>query len=346
MHSLSTFLVCLLVVLVLLLTGKQLLSVSPGSLFSAADVELQGCTPLASEGATHVGNSVSQFNPNRLCYENQYIQSLNSSISEIAERMDQWLNEETSIEKRLRADPESVTHTHKRFEAFQAMAECNKTCLGGRCGADTSKQICGIESLKAPCVVYSIGGNNKWQFEQGVLEHTPCHVHTFDCTGGISRFNVPSHERLHFHYICLGDKNKPASETMGEIWTLDKMQTSLNHSRIDLLKMDIEGYEWPIFYDWPLLTEITSPNHVLPMQVAVEIHYQTQMKELAAETLEDYKFVTDMVHLHSRLLKMGYATAVYDANESCKHCVELSLVRIRCPSPPLLHESQSLCQDC
>jgi hypothetical protein len=284
--------------------------------------------------------SMSRFNfdPDRLCMENPYIPSLNSSLAEVAKRMDKWLDEETSIEKMLRADPDSTEHTHKRFEAFQAMAQCNKTCVGGQCGSDASKQVCGLDSLQAPCIVYSIGSNNNWSFENDVLRKTSCEVHTFDCTGDRSRFKVPSHERLHFHYACLGAKNKPArGKEFGDFWTLDKIQTSLNHSRIDLLKMDTEGYEWPIFHDWPLLTEIKSPSHVLPMQVLVEIHYKSQMKELAADT-SDFKFVTDMVQLQSRLLKMGYATVVYDPNSFCKHCVELSLMRIRCLSPLFTNE--------
>lgn len=270
------------------------------------------------------------FDPNRFCLENTYIPSLDSNISEIANRMDHWLSEETLIEKNLLADPESTAHTHTRFDAFQAMTGCEKTCVGGACRADTSKQICGLVNLKPPCTIYSIGGNNQWEFELDILQKTSCQVHTFDCTGDVSRFKVPTDDRLHFHYICLGARNTPAGNGMGEIWTLDKIQTTLNHTQVDLLKMDIEGYEWPILHEWPVLTDITSPTRILPMQILIEIHYRTQMKELSNNKMADFKFPTDMVRLQSRLLRMGYVTAIHDPNKSCLHCLELSLVRIRC----------------
>ena len=87
--------------------------------------------------------------------------------------------------------PASRENTHKRFDAFAVMGKgCEQQCIGGSCRQDTSKITYGVtENMVAPCVVYSIGGNNEWQFEQGILDHTPCDVHTFDCTGPITRFD-------------------------------------------------------------------------------------------------------------------------------------------------------------
>ena len=88
--------------------------------------------------------------------------------------------------------PASRQHTHRRFDAFAVMGKgCEQQCIGGSCRQYTSKITCGVtqENMVAPCVVYSIGGNNQWQFEQGILDHTPCDVHTFDCTGPITRFD-------------------------------------------------------------------------------------------------------------------------------------------------------------
>ena len=52
--------------------------------------------------------------------------------------------------------------------------------MGGECGADDSKMVCGLDLLKAPCVVYSVGGNNMWSFELDILANTECEVHTLD----------------------------------------------------------------------------------------------------------------------------------------------------------------------
>ena len=104
--------------------------------------------------------------------------------------------------------PASRQHNHKRFDAFAVMGQgCDQQCIGGACRQDTSKITCGVthDNMVAPCVVYSIGGNNQWQFEQGILDHTPCDVHTFDCTGPITRFDkkpntVRGQNKTHQHH--------------------------------------------------------------------------------------------------------------------------------------------------
>ena len=220
------------------------------------------------------------------------------------------------------------------------MGGCTQNCIGGPCRNDKSKITCGVnkEVMEAPCVVYSIGSNNQWQFELDVLAKTPCEVHTFDCTGPKERFKKPDNDRSHFHHVCLGTKNvdAPAPEDRGavhgEFWTLSKMQQTLKHTQIDLFKADIEGYEFPMFEAWPILTEISAATAVLPMQVLVEIHYQTQMPELSWHKRVDWKFSNDMVNLQERFLKMGYVVVVRDDNAMCRHCTELTLVRIRCPA--------------
>ena len=95
------------------------------------------------------------------------------------------------------------------------------------------------------CLIYSIGGNNQWQFENAMLELTKCEVHTFDCTGEIDRFHVPKNDRLHFHHICLGAKPAiglgeacpPGNQLCGDTMTLEQMQKQFKHDKIDLLKM-------------------------------------------------------------------------------------------------------------
>ena len=161
------------------------------------------------------------------------------------------------------------------------MTKCSDvSCVGGKCSEDDSKIICGIQQLKQNgCVIYSIGGNNEWQFELELLQKTPCDIHTFDCTGPISRFQVPPNPRLHFHHVCLGTQFQPKKTNCprinmacGEMWTLHDMQRRLKHDRIDLLKMDIEGWEWPLIESWP--DSYSSPQEaeqvILPMQILVE----------------------------------------------------------------------------
>ena len=279
------------------------------------------------------------LDPNRPCWQNQYAKSLSLPLEGYGRLADEWIDRRVEIEKNLTGLGQK--HNHDRFGAFRTMGSCNSTCIGGLCRRDVSKIACGVDrgSMQAPCVVYSVGGNNQWEFEKDVLEKTPWKVHTFDCTGDETRFKVPEGygDRLKFHYVCLGTKNMDANKNAApgsrysEFWTLEKIQKTLGHNRINLFKVDIERYEFPMFESWPTLSDSRSPGTVLPMQVLVEVHYKTHMPELSVNRRIDWKFGTDMINLQSRFLKMGYAVVVRDDNRRCPHCTELTLVRVRCP---------------
>ena len=115
------------------------------------------------------------------------------------------------------------------------------------------------------------------------------------------------------------------------------MQRSLGHKRIDLFKIDIEGYEWPLFESWPELSDSHSPDVVLPFQILVEIHYQSGFDDLrnpGTARRSDFRFGRDMVNLQAHLLRMGYVVVERDDNQACLHCTELTLIRARCHSTP------------
>jgi hypothetical protein len=280
------------------------------------------------------------------CRENPYAASFHSSLDSIRSKADTWLeNIDSHLQK---ANQENMkAHNWDRFSFFDVMAECDTACVGAACKADLSKIVCGLEKLQTEeqCVVYSIGGNNHWEFELGILEKTPCEVHTFDCTGNITRFHKPTHPRLSFHHICLGAEHVPYDQYQkcsegqgicGDILTLYQIQIMLGHKRIDLFKIDIEGYEWPIFESWPELSDAKqAADMILPMQILVEVHYRTQMPALwppghQGKWRRDFKSAEDTVKLQEHLLKAGYAVAVRDNNRQCRHCTELTLVRYQC----------------
>ena len=98
-----------------------------------------------------------------------------------------------------------------------------------------------------------------------------------------------------------------------------------------MLKLDIEGYEWPIFESWPELANLEASSKVaLPMQLLVEVHYRTQMHELWPEIGVIFKDEIDIVELQAHLLRMGYVVANRDDNAECLHCTELTLLRHKC----------------
>jgi len=296
----------------------------------------------STEGAKQIAASVEDdTNPRRLCVENPYQSSFSDSLEVIAQRADAWLD--TLTDKRLEAQKSVYGHIdHARFFPFNdtSITACARECVGGACSSDESKIVCGLSELQKErqCIIYSIGGNNQWDFEIDLLQRTTCEIHTFDCTGPSTRFQKPSHDRLKFHHVCLGTEHEdaPANCTgrfhkCGATWTLLEMQLMLGHDRIDLLKMDIETFEWPILLSWPLLLEEKdwSRDVTLPMQVLVEIHYWTHITE-RRRTGKKYKSAIEMVDLQARFLQMGYVVAVRDDNPKCTHCTELTLVRYRC----------------
>jgi len=226
------------------------------------------------------------------CHANPYHNALTTSLENVSAQIHHWLDHERTLFGARALDPKYRSHTHSRFFPFVPMAPCKEEhleCVGGKCGTDLAKTLCGLqEHLETrrttdsdsaiPCVIYSIGGNNLWGFELDLLKRTPCEIHTFDCTGERERFQVPENTtRIHFHHVCLtayskNGKYEPDGNMIGESWTLLEMQQKLGHSRIDVLKVDIEGWEWPLFHSWPELDHIRqSEQMLLPMQIAVEV---------------------------------------------------------------------------
>jgi hypothetical protein len=287
--------------------------------------------------------------PYRICSQNPYRGAINEPFDVVASRVDAWLsNISAAMERANDSWMFDINSKHLRFFPFEEMASCKKTsvsCIGGQCRDDESKIICGVDELKEDgCVIYSIGGDNRWAFEKDALRKTPCEIHTFDCTGSISRFRKPTHDRLHFHHVCLGAKSAAAPKECGgkdticgEVWTLLETQRNLKHSRVDLLKMDIEGYEWPIFESWPELADKNvSEQTLLPMQILVEVHYHTLFQDLwkhynVSGSTGYFRLPPDFVTFQAHLLKIGYVVVIRDDNKYCGHCTELTLLRVGCP---------------
>jgi len=257
-----------------------------------------------------------------ICKRNPFLASIKLSETEMLSKYDSLVKQTAWDREQITLDPQTK-HNHNRFRPFHTAVDCNPTCVGGECGSDTSKIVCGLNTLRSPCVVYSIGSNNDWSFELGVLKSTSCEVHTFDCTGDRSRFKVPPSNRLFFHYECLGtssDKN---------FYTLDQLAERHSHKQIDLLKMDIEGFEFDAFDSILSSADLFSA----PMQILVEVHYRSQMGfpgTVVNGRVVDWKHEIDLFNLNLSLLKAGYIVANRDDNVRCPHCSELTLLRLLC----------------
>merc|ERR1712129_96348 len=102
----------------------------------------------------------------------------------------------------------------------------------------------------------------------------------------------------------------------GELSTLEEVQHRLGHSEVDLLKMDVEGWEWPVFDK-----EEVGDTGSMPMQVFVEVHYAWRNKMRDVVQGRPMVSAVDVARVQGNLIKMGYAVTNRDDNPVCMDCV-------------------------
>ena len=210
-----------------------------------------------------------------------------------------------------------------------------------------SKRACGLQYLAAPCTVLSIGSNGQWAFEEDIVRKTRCHVDVFDCTVH-PLVEVPAKiaSRVTLHRTCLGSPPRtqrdfflhvPRDRAGNTNWRARQWRRGhgkhaftdyagvLSRSRLSagqrpaLLKMDIEGYEWDV------LANITHhPN--APMQIAVELHFQTMMPPLPWFGV--FKSPAEILALGNMLRRSGYMLVARDDSTACRWCTETLWVKV------------------
>ena len=134
---------------------------------------------------------------------------------------------------------------------YQENAEPSYTCLfEERLGpkGEGGKWVCNPSSLhnSAECLVYSIGSNNDFRFEEAILDVSrDCEIHVFDHT-----VKNPSKKprKVHFHPWGLAS----VTDATKNLKTLADIVAELGHTgkKISILKIDCEGCEWTTFRSW------------------------------------------------------------------------------------------------
>eukprot|EP00884_Botryococcus_braunii_P008611 jgi/Botrbrau1/17751/Bobra.0127s0011.2 len=167
---------------------------------------------------------------------------------------------------------------------------------------DNGKWVCGVRTLlqHPGCIVYSVGSNGDVSFERGILAKTHCEVHVFDPTlTPQQKAEVEKVPELHLHEYGLAandsyvDLSGDVSKTLGKIVagfetkSLNTILKELGHTWIDVLKIDIEGFEWEV-----LESLLDQPGPLPFTQLQVEYHYQsngqqslTQMRNVLARMI-------------------------------------------------------------
>ncbi|KAF9963059.1 hypothetical protein BGZ70_007698 [Mortierella alpina] len=136
--------------------------------------------------------------------------------------------------------------------------------------SDGGKWICGMslyeEKPRSKCVIYSFGVNYETRFEGEMLDRTECEIWAYDAS--VKRMGPETHGRpgAYFKPYFIGDKNHV--DKKGVQWrTLRSLMEENGHDWIDILKVDIEGSEYPTF------NAMMDDFDVLPFsQLQVELH--------------------------------------------------------------------------
>jgi FkbM family methyltransferase len=205
------------------------------------------------------------------------------------------------------------------WDYFEPTTQCPSKCRLGRLG-DGGKWVCLLSRLrtKSVCTVYSFGSNGEISFEESFYDvmQGNCRVHIFDPTlmagvkanknqffngrhasnltqklgGQVEKLTAGSSvtdidNRLHYHLFGLGVKDT-SQHKIGNLRSLTAIMKFLKHEHIDVLKIDVEGFEWDVIKSWKQMD-------YLPVdQILIEMHWDKPflMKEVFEILLKKFGF--------------------------------------------------------
>lgn len=164
-------------------------------------------------------------------------------------------------------EPEAVCFDEERFgskERFNAYGDGPKFTCGVNLIAEKAKK--GEE-----CLVYSVGSNNKFDFEIAVKNAMGCETHTFDPTLK-HPFRGGEYATFHPWGIGLDGEEKSFKEDFHWIGKgIETVMKELGHLNrtLDILKIDCEHCEYQAM---PVLFEAIAAGRVKVNQIQIEMH--------------------------------------------------------------------------
>ena len=214
----------------------------------------------------------------------------------------------------------------------------NMTTFGA---GDEEKRFCLVhrQQAKAARVLFSIGSNDQWQFETtAILNGAFDHVHVFDCTlpgDGLPKAMPKSIEaHVTFHPYCLAKKPHEEPAMDGKPRKRYTTYESLVRmagvgSAPELLKMDVEGWEWEV-----LQTITSGPRRQRPRQIAFELHVVTWAPKYHIAPPDFWRAKTpgEVAALMAGLFERGYLLIDRRDNDECHTCTEIVVADV-CERP-------------
>jgi len=184
------------------------------------------------------------------------------------------------------------------FDLFTPTWSCDVDIRFGGAG-DGGKFFCDPHKIRfGDCLVYSFGLNTFTPYEQDVKELLNCEIHGFDPTPGLD-FSHINKMGIKTHVIGMAESDTQIKiqGQMVPAMTLESIINMLGHQKrkIDVLKMDIESYEWPI------LMKLGQTCHDLPPidRINVELHWWGEAFGMKND-------IVDLIQIFMQLDECGY----------------------------------------
>lgn len=170
---------------------------------------------------------------------------------------------------------------------------------------DGHKWACGVHDINPDPIVYSFGSGNSNDFELGFLKLRPTSkIFVFEIDE--RKLAQPANVTSSISYFHLGLGYHPKYPILK---TLKQIMLQLNHTYIDVLKMDIEGHEFP-FIDY----EKSMFKHV--GQYLVELH------DFGKKHINVMQYVED---IEASDLRIFHREHNVDSGKGC--CSELAFIQ-------------------
>lgn len=141
-------------------------------------------------------------------------------------------------------------------------------------------QLC-TDHIAPPCVAYSFGINNEWDFDDHMLS-LGCKVYSYDPSMKQQEFHRNGNPNHLFRPIGIGantqvhtGKSTLYGGTRGyNVQSLADMMTQNGDTQIDVLRMDVESAEWDVLKAW-------TRDNIWPKidQLLMEIHMNDDSRQ-------------------------------------------------------------------
>uniref|UniRef100_A0A0B6ZKQ3 Methyltransferase domain-containing protein n=1 Tax=Arion vulgaris TaxID=1028688 RepID=A0A0B6ZKQ3_9EUPU len=180
---------------------------------------------------------------------------------------------------------------------------CQRKLRMGKVG-DGGWEICDDPKVRPqqPCVIYSFGINYDFSFDDDAARLYGCHVYSFDP----SMENMKTSDRSdHVHFYKIGLSGATLIAQNGwSLYTFSDLRSLLGHQNvtIDIIKMDIENWEWETI---PQM--ISTEQLVSPRQFLLEYHVSSTEKSYLLPRLKAIQAVE----------KAGFRKFYVHKNEHC-----------------------------